>query len=72
MAVIEILQVTNNLFIINPFIFLSFMKTFLVTGTIHGCFIYASCQEDARRAFNRKYNGEKIIHIKCYNRIINP
>jgi hypothetical protein len=37
------------------------MKTFAITGTLHGSIVYADTEGAARRAFHKTYNGESII-----------
>lgn len=40
------------------------MKTWVVTGTLHGSIIDARTEGEARRAFHEHYRGESITHIK--------
>jgi hypothetical protein len=43
------------------------MKTYIVTGTFHGSYVYAQTEGEARRIFHKAWNGESIIHIKVYH-----
>ena len=43
---------------------ISEFKTYVVTGTFHGAFIYATTEGEARRIFHNYYNGESIVTIK--------
>lgn len=43
------------------------INCWMVTGTFHGSWIYATSEGDARRAFHKAWNGESIIHIKINN-----
>jgi len=38
--------------------------TWAVTGTLHGSFIEAKTEGEARNIFHKRYNGESITHIK--------
>jgi len=40
------------------------MKTYAVTGTIHGSIIHSNSEGGARRTFHKFYNGESIINIE--------
>lgn len=40
------------------------MKTYLVTGTLHGSVVSAESEGEARRLFHRAWNGESIICLR--------
>ena len=48
------------------------MKTYFVTGTLHGSVVYAATEGEARRAFHKKYNGESIIGVRVEDHIVYP
>lgn len=48
------------------------MKTYFVTGTLHGSIIYAETEGEARRLFHQFYNGESITNVKIRLGIIMP